>query len=250
MEYDRCRPVNWDTVPTLDCIVCCILEWAHSILMDKWSTQPAGLEYKVTVSEWLLHSSKDDYYLFSPTDKDSHAPLLVHLNPRYFKPADVRATMRTETKMDQKARRKERQKLNKRRRPVLHLVLRVRQALYYRLPGARQRRLRHRQERLREDRVRRRLLLLRKPVEPSQRLPWTRASPKPKTRGPTSDDAGKGKSKSKGDSHREKGRAKDTQSGKAKARSERGLRRMLKDVSGISNRGPSQSVFTAPRGCE
>ena len=37
---------------------------------------------------------------------------------------------------------------------------------------------------------------------------------------------------------------------RAKARSEHGLRRMLKVVSGISNRGPSQSVFTAPRGCE
>ena len=30
-EYDRCRPVDWDTVPTLDCIMRCILEWLHSI---------------------------------------------------------------------------------------------------------------------------------------------------------------------------------------------------------------------------
>ena len=37
VEYDRCLAVNWDTVPTLDCIVCCILEWAHSIPMEKWS---------------------------------------------------------------------------------------------------------------------------------------------------------------------------------------------------------------------
>ena len=111
-EYDQRRPVNWDTVPTLDCIVCCILECGHSIPMDRWVNMQAGLEYKVSVSGWLLHSSKDDY-LFSPTDKDSHAPLLVHLNPLHFTPADLRATLRPESKMDRNTRRKERQKINK-----------------------------------------------------------------------------------------------------------------------------------------
>ena len=66
-EYDQCRPVNWDTVPTLHCIVCCILERGHSISMDRWSTIQAGLEYKVAVSEWLLHSSKDDNCSVRPT---------------------------------------------------------------------------------------------------------------------------------------------------------------------------------------
>ena len=111
-EYDQCRPLNWDTVPTLDCIVCCILEWAHSTPMEKCSTEPPGLEFKIAVSDWLLHSFKEDY-LFSPSDKDSHTPLLVHLNPRYFTPADVPAQMRPETKMGSKLSRKERQKPNK-----------------------------------------------------------------------------------------------------------------------------------------
>ena len=71
-EYESCRAVNWDTVPTLDCLVSCVLEWSHSISMEKWSQSRPRLEYKVQVSEWLLHSSKDDY-LFSPTDKDSRA---------------------------------------------------------------------------------------------------------------------------------------------------------------------------------
>ena len=105
---------NWDTVKSLDCIVCCILEWAQSIPMDKWSLDPPGLEYRVAVSEWLLHSSKDDYdYLFSPSDKDSHTSLLIHLNPRHFSSSDIRAQKRSETKMDSNVRRKEGQKIDK-----------------------------------------------------------------------------------------------------------------------------------------
>ena len=49
--------------------------------MEMWSTEPPRLEFKITVGKWLLHSSKDDY-LFSPSDKGSRTPLLVHLNPR------------------------------------------------------------------------------------------------------------------------------------------------------------------------
>ena len=111
-EYDRCRAVNWDTVPDLDCLVSCILEWAHTFTDDKWSVTRPGLEYRIQISEWLLHSSKDDY-LFSPTDKDAHAPLLIHITPQHFSASDLRATQRTQTKVDRNARRKERQKINK-----------------------------------------------------------------------------------------------------------------------------------------
>ena len=111
-EYDRCRAVNWDTVPDLDCLVSCILEWAHTFTDDKWSVARPGLEYRIQISEWLLHSSKDDY-LFSPTDKDAHAPLLIHITPQHFSASDLRATQRTQTKVDRNARRKERQKINK-----------------------------------------------------------------------------------------------------------------------------------------
>ena len=111
-EKDRCRAVNWDTVPDLDCLVSCILEWAHTFTDDKWSVARPGLEYRIQISEWLLHSSKDDY-LFSPTDKDAHAPLLIHITPQHFSASDLRATQRTQTKVDRNARRKERQKINK-----------------------------------------------------------------------------------------------------------------------------------------
>ena len=86
-EFESCRAVNWDTVPNLDCLVSCILEWAHTFTDEKWAQALPGLEYKVQVSEWLLHSSKDDY-LFSPSDKNSHVPLLIHILPRHFSGAD------------------------------------------------------------------------------------------------------------------------------------------------------------------
>ena len=111
-SHSERRAVNWDTVPNLDCLVSCILEWAHTFSDEKWSQTRPGLEYKVQVSERLLHSSKDDY-LFSPTDKDSHVPLLIHILPRHFSGADLRATQRPESKMDRNTSKKERQKLHK-----------------------------------------------------------------------------------------------------------------------------------------
>ena len=165
--------------------------------MVRCSSRTIGLEYRVQISEWLLHSSKDDY-LFSPTDKDAHAPLLIHITPQHFSAADLRATQRAETKVDRNARRKERQKTRRRQ-----LVA-----------------LRHLPVALRLQRLRL-----------NQRLPPTRASPKV-TRAAR------------------RARRGTSTTARAKARSERGLRRMLKSFSGISNRGPSQSVFTAPRGCE
>ena len=175
-EYDRCRVVNWDTVPDLDCLVSCILEWAHTFTDDKWSVTRPGLEYRVQVSEWLLHSSKDDY-LFSPTDKDAHAPLLIHITPRHFSAADLRATQRGETKVDRNARRKERQKINKAQAASGTSA----------------------------------------PTTPPKSAPTSdKGKSKAKGKRETSTDAGKGKSKSKGDSHREKGKARDTHYGNGK----------------------------------
>ena len=65
-----------------------VLEWSHSIPMEIWeqTTDPVD-EYKVRVSEWLLHSNRD-VYMLPETDNDSHTPLLVHLT---VKQAEARA---------------------------------------------------------------------------------------------------------------------------------------------------------------
>ena len=143
--------------------------------------------------------------------------------------------------------RRGRSSIRRRQRVVLHLVLQVRQALHHLLPV----------ELHPEERVHRRLLHLRRPVDQqhlrlrqTQRLPLRRASPKSKARGkPLSTPARASPSQKVTRTARRARRGTPTTAG-AKARSERGLRRMLKSFSGISNRGPSQSVFTAPRGCE
>ena len=116
-KYDRCRLVNWDTVSTLDCIVCCILEWAHSIPMEKWSTQPPGLSttFRTGVQHFrqpvAFAPVKRRLFVQSVGQGQSHA--LAGAPKPSLHQADVRAQMRTETKIDSKARRKERQRLNK-----------------------------------------------------------------------------------------------------------------------------------------
>ena len=109
-EYESCRAVNWDTVPSLDCLVSCILSGATPSLLrsgprlvQDWNTRSRSPSGSCTRARTL----------FSPTDKDSHAPLLIHLLPHHFTAADRRATQRPESKMDRNTRRKERQKLNK-----------------------------------------------------------------------------------------------------------------------------------------
>ena len=199
-EYESCRAVNWDTVPTLDCLVSCILD---SISMEKWSQSRPGLEYKVQVSE--LHSTKDDY-LFSPTDKDSHAPLLVHLHPHHFTAADLRATQRPESKMDRNTRRKDWRFTRRRQLVVLHLVLPpptsettsggTGSSAPTTPPQASG---------------------TTAPVTPPESAPTSdKGKSKAKGKREASVDVGKGKSKSKGDSHREKGKARDTHYGKGK----------------------------------
>ena len=84
----------------------------------------------------------------------------------------------------------------------------------------------------------------------NQRLPPTRASPKPKARGKPLLTPARASPSQKVTRTARRARRGTSTTARAKARSERGLRRMLKSFSGISNRGPSQSVFTAPTGCE
>ena len=122
--------------------------------------------------------------------------------------------------MDRNARRKERQKV--------HKAQAASGALHHLLPVA----PRHLRLRL------------------SQRLPPTRASPKPKARGKPLLTPARASPSQKVTRAARRARRRTPTTARAKARSERGLRRRLKSFSGISNRGPSQSVFTAPRGCE
>ena len=89
--------VDWENIPGLDCMVACILEWSHSIPIEIWeqTTDPID-EYKVRISEWLLHSNRDVYMLLE-TDNDSHTPLLVHLTPTWMSNRQRREMRNPET---------------------------------------------------------------------------------------------------------------------------------------------------------
>ena len=89
--------VDWENVPGLDCMVARILEWSHSIPMEIWeqATDPVD-EYKVRISEWLLHSNRD-VYMLPETDNDSHIPLLVHLTPTWMSNRQRREMRNPET---------------------------------------------------------------------------------------------------------------------------------------------------------
>ena len=106
--------IDWQSVPGLDCMVACIIEWSHTIPMEKWSqtTDPTN-DYKVRVSEWLLHSNRD-VYMLPDSDKDSHTALLVHLTPAWMSNKEKRELRNPETL---KARR-ERQRAKKRGDPA------------------------------------------------------------------------------------------------------------------------------------
>ena len=110
--------VDWENVPGLDCMVACVLEWAHSIPMEVWeqSTDPTD-EYKVRVSEWLLHSNLD-VYMLAETDNDSHTPLLVHLTPSWMSNRQRRELRNPETIKASHDRRREAQRAKKRGDPA------------------------------------------------------------------------------------------------------------------------------------
>ena len=90
--------IDWQSIPSMDCMAACILEWAHTIPMERWSqaTDPTD-EYKVRISEWLLHSSRDVYMLPDYSDSDSHTPLLVHLTPSWMSNKEKRELRNPET---------------------------------------------------------------------------------------------------------------------------------------------------------
>ena len=168
--------VNLDTVPDLDCLVSCILEWAHTLSDEKWSITRPGLEYRVQVSEWLLHSSKGRLLVQSDGQGCSRASVDPH-HASPFQRSRPSGCQRPESKMDRNARRKERQKIHK-----------AQAASGTSAPT----------------------------TPPKSAPASDKGKSKAKGKRETSTDAGKGKSKSKGDSHREKGKARDTHYGKGK----------------------------------
>ena len=110
--------VDWENIPGLDCMVACILEWSHSIPMEIWeqTTDPVD-EYKVRISEWLLHSNQD-VYMLPETDNDSHTPLLVHLTPSWMSNRQRRELRNPETIKASHDRRREAQRAKKRGDPA------------------------------------------------------------------------------------------------------------------------------------
>ena len=110
--------VDWENIPGLDCMVACILEWSHSIPMEIWeqTTDPVD-EYKVRISEWLLHSNRD-VYMLPETDNDSHTPLLVHLTPSWMSNRQRRELRNPETIKASHDRRREAQRAKKRGDPA------------------------------------------------------------------------------------------------------------------------------------
>ena len=110
--------VDWQSVPGLGCMVACILEWSHSIPMERWSqtTDPTD-EYKVRISEWLLHSNQD-VYMLPESDNDSHTPLLIHLTPSWMSNKERRELRNPDTLKAAHDRRRELQRAKKRGDPA------------------------------------------------------------------------------------------------------------------------------------
>ena len=88
--------------------VACILEWSHSIPMERWSqTADPTDEYKVRISEWLLHSNRD-VYMLPQSDNDSHTPLFIHLTPSWMSNKERRELRNPDTLKAAHDRRRER----------------------------------------------------------------------------------------------------------------------------------------------
>ena len=109
--------IDWQSIPSLDCMVACILEWSHTIPMEWSQTTDPTDEYKVRVSEWLLHS-KRDVYMLPDSDSDSHTPLLVYLTPAWMSIKERRELRNPETLKASHDSRRERQRAKKRGDPA------------------------------------------------------------------------------------------------------------------------------------
>ena len=118
MPWKNVGAVDWENIPGLDCVVACILEWSHSIPMEIWeqTTDPTD-EYKVRISEWLLHSNRD-VYMLPESDNDSHTPLLVHLPPTWMSNRQRREMRNPDTVKASHDRRREAQQAKKRGDPA------------------------------------------------------------------------------------------------------------------------------------
>ena len=94
-------------------MVACILERGHSLPMERWSntTDPTE-EYKIAVSEWLLHSNRETF-LLPDSDNDSHTPLLIHMRPTWMSSRERRELRNPETLKAAHDSRRERQKAKK-----------------------------------------------------------------------------------------------------------------------------------------
>ena len=86
--------------------------------MEKWEqgNDPSD-EYKVRISEWLLHSNRD-VYLLPDSDNDSHTPLLVHLTPTWMSNRERRELRNQEVLKAAHDSRRERQRAKKRGDPA------------------------------------------------------------------------------------------------------------------------------------
>ena len=109
--------VDWTTFPDLDCMAAIVFEWGHSMTNEVWAEYKGSMEYKVSVSEFLLHSTKN-HFLLTPSDNDSHTPLLLHVAPNWRKFSEKKTYRSKELILQASQSRKERQKAKKRGAPA------------------------------------------------------------------------------------------------------------------------------------
>ncbi|CAE7464111.1 unnamed protein product [Symbiodinium natans] len=109
--------VDWTTFPDLDCMTAIVFEWGHSMTNEVWAEYKGSMEYKVSVSEFLLHSTKN-HFLLKPSDNDSHTPLLLHIAPNWMKFSEKKTYRSKESILQASQSRKERQKAKKRGAPA------------------------------------------------------------------------------------------------------------------------------------
>ena len=84
---------------------------------EVWAEYKGSMEYKVSVSEFLLHSTKN-HFLLKPSDNDSHTPLLLHIAPNWMKFSEKKTYRSKESILQASQSRKERQKAKKRGAPA------------------------------------------------------------------------------------------------------------------------------------